>query len=212
MLNNSAMKISILMLGLAVAAFLVQRTLQEEFPGNYPQLAPPVNASFEFFNRQVRISVPGELNDLRVFVFAYDSQGHMQAIVKQVVDGVVEVREGDYSDIDMKFDGGGQVAGFEMLKRMDGYTRELDMFKALRDAKSSGRQAGIQRCLYPVCTRCIEGCRSVISGGDLALEMKKGMDGAIVPVYSKGKCPRCGKCFVWCPVGVITKSGSLLGK
>ncbi|MEN6436953.1 MAG: 4Fe-4S ferredoxin [Syntrophobacter sp.] len=211
MISKSALKVSLILLGLTVAAFIVQKSFREEFPGNYPKFARPVDANFEFFNRQVRIAVPDELNDFRVFVFAHDSRGHMQAIIKQVVDGTIEVREGDYADIDVRFDGS-QVAGFEILKRMDNYTRETDMFNALKEARVNGRQAGIQRCLYPLCTRCIEGCRSVISGGDLPLEMHRGPDGAIQPVYSKGKCPRCGKCFVWCPVNVITNTKSLLGK
>jgi ferredoxin len=212
MLSNSPVKVSLIILGLSAAAFLVQKSLMVEFPGNYPRFAAPVKAGFEFADQQVRIHVPTELNDLSVFVFAYDSQGHMQAVVKPAENGAIEVNRGDYSDIDVRFDEGDQVAGFEMLKRMDSYTRELDMFTALKEAKANGRRIGIQRCLYPVCTRCVEGCRSVISGGDLALEMRKGEDGAIRPVYSKGKCPRCGKCFVWCPVKVITESDSLSGK
>lgn len=212
MLSSAAVKVSLIILGLTAAAFLVQKTLQENFPGNYPKFAAPVEARFEFVDQKVRIRVPNELNDLRVFVFAYDSQGHMQAIAKPVEDGTIEVNPGDYSDIDVRFDEDDQVAGFEMLKRMDSYTRELDMFKALKEARANGRRIGIQRCLYPACTRCIEGCRSVISGGDLPLQMRKGEDGAIRPVYSKGKCPRCGKCFVWCPVKVITMSDSLSGK
>lgn len=212
MFSNAAVKVSLIIIGLTAAAFLVQKTLHEDFPGNYPRFAAPVKAGFEFVDQQVRIRIPDELNGLRVFVFAYDSQGHMQAVAKPVENGTIEVNQGDNSDIDVRFDKDDQVAGFEMLKRMDSYTRELDMFNALKEAKANGRRIGIQRCLYPVCTRCIEGCRSVISGGDLALEMCKGEDGAIRPVYSKGKCPRCGKCFVWCPAQVITKSDSLLGK
>ncbi len=212
MAGNAAIKVSLIILGLAAGAFLVQKTLREDFPGNYPKFAAPVKASFEFVDQKVRIRVPNELNGLRVFVFAYDSQGHMQAIVKPVENGIIEVDRGDRSDIDVRFDKDDQAAGFEILKRMDSYTRELDMFNALKEAMANGRQTGIQRCLYPLCTRCIDGCRSVISGGDLALEMRKGEDGAIRPVYSKGKCPRCGKCFVWCPVKVITKSDSLSGK
>jgi ferredoxin len=212
MIANSPVKVSLIILGLTVAAFLVQKTIQQEFPGNYPRFAAPVKAGFEFADGQVRIRVPDELNNLSVLVFAYDSRGHMLAIVKPVEDGAIEVNRSDYSDMDVRFDQGDQVAGFEMLKRLDSYTREVDMFDALKEAKANGRRIGIQRCLYPVCDRCIEGCRSVISGGDLALEMLKGEDGAIRPVYSKGKCPRCGKCFVWCPVKVITKSDSLSGK
>ncbi|MEN6438799.1 MAG: 4Fe-4S ferredoxin [Syntrophobacter sp.] len=212
MLSRTALKISFIILALTMAAFLIQKTLQQDFPGNYPKFAAPVNANFEFAGQHIRIGVPSELNDLRVFVFAYDSRGHMQAVVKAVEDGTIEVSEGDFSDIDVGFSQGNQIAGFEILKRMDSYTRQVDMAKALREANENGRQIGIQRCLYPVCTRCIDGCRSVIYGGDLPLEMRKSEDGAIVPVYSKGKCPRCGKCFVWCPVNVITTSGSLVGK
>ncbi len=212
MLSKAALKVSIIVLGLTLGAFLIQKTLRQDFPGNYPKFAAPVKAGFEFTARRVRVTVPGGLNDRRVFVFAYDSEGHMQAVVKTVEDGTVEINVGDYSDIDIWFDRENRVAGFEMLKRMDNYTRRLDMFEGLREARDNGRRIGIQRCLYPVCTRCIEGCRSVISGGDLPLEMRTGEDGAIAPVYAKGKCPRCGKCFVWCPVDVITQSGSLLGK
>ncbi|MGO9315954.1 MAG: 4Fe-4S ferredoxin [Syntrophobacteraceae bacterium] len=212
MLSNAAVKVSLIILGLTVAAFLVQKTLHEDFPGNYPKFTAPVEASFEFIDKQVHISVPKELNDFHVLVFAYDSQGHMQAVLKPVVEGTIEVNQGDNSDIDVRFGNGDQVAGFELLKRMDSYIREVDMFNALKEARANGRQTGIQRCLYPLCTRCIDGCRSVIKVGDLALEMHKGEDGAIRPVYFKGKCPRCGKCFVWCPVKVITMSGSLSGK
>ena len=67
MVSNSAVKVSLIILGLTVAAFLVQKTLHEEFPGNYPKFAAPVKAGFEFTDRQVRIRVPDELNELQRF-------------------------------------------------------------------------------------------------------------------------------------------------
>jgi ferredoxin len=210
--GSTVLKVSTVILGLTVVAFFAQKTLTEEFPGNYPKFAEPVKAGFQFTEHQVRIRVSEELNDVRVFVFAYDSRGHMLAVFKPVENGAVEVNQGDWSDLDVRFDKDDRVAGFEMLKRMDSYIRKVDMFASLKEAKANGRPTGIQRCLYPVCTRCIEGCRSVISGGDLPLEMRRGEDGAIRPLYSKGKCPRCGKCFVWCPAEVITKSDSLSGQ
>ena len=212
MVIKSAIRVSLIILFLTISAYIIQQTIYENFPGNYPKFASPVEAEFNFGNKQARIHVPSELDGLNVFVFAYDTQGHMQALVKPVLNGAVQVSRGDYSDINVKFGENGEVTGYGMLKRMDGYTREIDMFDALKEAKTNGRQIGIQRCLFPVCTRCIDACKSVISGGDLALEMRKGLDGAIRPIYSKGKCPRCGKCFVWCPVAVITGTSSLLGK
>lgn len=150
MLNKAALKISLILLVLTIAAFVTQKTLPQEFPGNYPRFAPPVEAVFDFTDQRIRISVPEELNGFRVFVFAYDPQGHMQAIIKPVEDGIIEVDKGDCSDIEVRFDQGNQVADFEILKRMDGYTRGIDMCAALREAKEKGRQSGIQRCLYPV--------------------------------------------------------------
>jgi len=205
MSNNSAFKLAVVLLALSVCAMLTQASHDEQFPGNYPAFEGPVEVSYEFSNGSVTLDVPAKLNGLRTFVYAYDRQGVMFGILKPIANGRITVNRGDYADVKIATSGR-QVTGYELLKRMDHYLRQVDMFELLQQAQDNGLRHGVQRCLYPMCTRCLEGCKSVISGGDIPLQMEVAPGGQIHPVYARGKCPRCGKCFAWCPVGVITDS------
>ncbi|MFB3814771.1 MAG: hypothetical protein ACE14L_11745 [Terriglobales bacterium] len=196
------------LLVLVVLVLMAQRPSREKFPGSYPQLEPPVAATFKFEPQRVRIAVPKQLQDMRLVVFAYDDSGHMYGVLKSVNDGQITVNAGDNADLVLDVRQG-RIGDYELLKRMDRYVRQVDMLERLRDASQNGRHVGVQRCLFPLCTRCIDGCKSVISGGDLPIEMQLGAGGEIRPVFSKGKCPRCGKCFTWCPLNVFVKAASV---
>lgn len=203
--SSAPIKLAAALIAMSVCAMLVQASHSESFPGSYPSFESPIEATYTFAGSTATIAVPNQLNGLRVIVFAYDSSGRMFGILKPVSNGAVTVKHGDYADVEIRTEGR-RVLGYDLLKRMDSYLRQVDMFDLLKDAQAKGRLHGIQRCLYPLCSRCLDACKSVISGGDIPLEMEVGPGGQIHPIYSRGKCPRCGKCFTWCPVQVITNS------
>lgn len=207
MSSKGTLSSALILIALSVCAMLAQASHDEQFPGNYPSFDGPIEASYSFDSASVTLDVPAQLNGLRVFIYAYDSQGHMFGILKPVANGRIAVSRGDYADVEIGTQGR-QVTGYELLKRLDHYLRQVDMFELLKTAKANGHRYGVQRCLYPICTRCLEACKSVISGGDIPLQMEVAPGGQIHPVYAQGKCPRCGKCFIWCPVQVITNSRS----
>ena len=100
--------------------------------------------------------------------------------------GTIEVNRGDCSDIDVRFDKGDQVAGFEMLKRLDSYIREVDMFNALKEAKANSRPMGIQRCLYPVCIAASRDAAASSVEGILPWRCAKGKTGRFGPCTPRG--------------------------
>jgi formate hydrogenlyase subunit 6/NADH:ubiquinone oxidoreductase subunit I len=73
----------------------------------------------------------------------------------------------------------------------------------IRTARANGLRFGVQQCMYPVCTRCLEVC-PVISKG--VIQMNQAKNGAIVPSVIYGNCPRSGKCFTVCTLGAFYKA------
>lgn len=140
-----------------------------------------------------------------VFVFAYDEGNNFLGILKPVTEKKAILRRGDLADV--KAPVRGQEVGKPIfLKRMDRYAEKTDSFEKVVQARDRGGHYGVQRCLHPVCTKCVDACKTVISSGDLAIVMRVQKGGSILPEFSKGKCPRCGRCFTDCPTGSIERS------
>jgi ferredoxin len=203
--NRGPLRLATALIVIAICALLAQAAHNEPFPGSYPAFEGPIEPSYAVNGPAITMTLPAWLEGMRVMVYAYDEHGQMFGVMKPVINNTVTVTHGDYADVEIRIKGR-QVKDFELLKRMDHYLRQVDMHDLFADAQANGRNHGIQRCLYPLCTRCLDACKSVINGGDIPLQMEVGPGGQIHPVYARGKCPRCGKCFTWCPVQVITNS------
>ena len=124
------------------------------------------------------------------------------AILKPVFDRKVTISRGDLADYRVNFEQG-VVTGYELLKKAYGLNTSEDFFRQLVRSRDQGRRFGVQECLYPACSMCMDVC-PVIANGVISMPVRK--DGRIHPVIHHGGCPRCGKCFKLCKMGVIFKT------
>ncbi|ACG71590.1 4Fe-4S ferredoxin, iron-sulfur binding protein [Anaeromyxobacter sp. K] len=207
MLRSPAFLATLTFLAVALGARVAQAPWTEQFPGSYPRVHAPADARFEFLPDEIRIHLDEETKSGRIIVFAHAADGSLLGLLKPIVDGAVTVRRGDLADYRLAVRGR-DVGEHRLLKAMDRYVEREDMLERILDARAKGLRFGVQRCLYPICNRCLDGCKSVMRG-DFPISMRVGERGNVEPVFAKGSCPRCGKCFVWCPSGVIRDSGSL---
>ncbi len=202
MLKRPVTILLIAILLVLLGALVALRKYFPTFPGDYPEIAPPIENTFEYFTDRVEIRLARESKLGRLIVFAYDAGNNFIGILKPVENGVVIVRKGDFADITARVEGN-EIKDVVFLKKMDRYIRKIDMFDAVLYARSNTLRFGVQRCLYPICSRCVDACRSVISTCDIPIVMTVKPEGYVLPVFSKGRCPRCGKCFIFCPTGSI---------
>jgi len=202
MFKQPVTKILLLILIVLVGSFVAIRTIFYTFPGDYPLIAPPLESTMTYYDDRTEINVPGKFKLGRLIVFAYDERNNYIGILKPIENSLVVVRKGDYADFTVAVKGG-KVEDVVFLKKMDRYVRKIDMHEALVRARDKKLRYGVQRCLNPICTRCVEACKTVISTYEIPIVMTVKTEGYIFPVFSKGRCPRCGKCFVFCPTGSI---------
>lgn len=194
-------------LAVALGVRYAQAPWKEQFPGSYPEVVAPAEARFEYLPDEIRIHLTDKTRSGRIIVFAHVEDGGLLGLLKPIVDGTVTVRRGDLADYRLAVRGG-EVGDHRLLKAMDRYVEREDMLVRILEARAKGLRFGLQRCLYPICNRCLDGCKSVMRGG-YPITMRVGERGNVEPAFAKGSCPRCGKCFVWCPSGVLKDSGSL---
>ncbi|ABC80110.1 hypothetical protein [Anaeromyxobacter dehalogenans] len=207
MLRSPVFLSALTFLAVALGVRAAQAPWREQFPGSYPRVVAPAEARFEFLPDELRIHLSDQTRSGRIIVFAHVEGGSLLGLLKPIVDGTVTVRRGDLADYALAIHGG-EIGEHRLLKAMDRYVEREDMLERILEARAKGLRFGVQRCLYPICNRCLDGCKSVMRR-DYPISMRVGERGNVEPGFAKGSCPRCGKCFVWCPSGVLRDSGSL---
>ncbi|HYG70567.1 MAG TPA: 4Fe-4S ferredoxin [Anaeromyxobacteraceae bacterium] len=207
MLRSPILLAAVAFVTVSVGLQVAQAPWKEQFPGSYPRVLPPSEGRFEFLPDEIRIHLSEETKSGRIIVFAHTSDGSLLGLLKPIESGVVTVRRGDLDDYRLATRGA-EVGEHRLLKALDRYVEREDMMERITEARAKGLRFGLQRCLYPICNRCLDGCKSVMRA-DFPIRMRVGERGNVEPAFAKGKCPRCGKCFIWCPSGVIRDGGSL---
>ena len=205
MFKNQVVNVIILIVLITAGIYFGRKVWDEYFPGDYPMVVPTVKAEFSFSENEIRVDLSGTTKSGRIIVYAYSSNSTFYGILKPINNNTLFIRKNDFADFAVPVRRG-EIGNSHFLKKMDRYVKKVDMFRIIKDSSESGRNFGVQNCLYPICTKCTDGCKSVIHGGDLPIVMKVMKNGEIMPEFSRGKCPRCGKCFIWCPSGVIKRS------
>ena len=191
-----------IILAVLIVALVSHHRVIPVYPGEYPVIAPPMHCDIEYHDDRVELALREDPLLGRVIVYAHAEGGVYLGILKPVYDRRVVVRRGDYADFRAAIKGS-SVEAAEFLKKMDRYEPKIDMFDSIVAAHDADRAFGVQKCLYPLCTRCVEACKSVIQGDNIPITLEVKPDGHIMPVFRRGKCPRCGRCFVNCPTGSI---------
>gem|GEM_PF-645935 len=187
---------------ITIAIYLIQTQLGWDFKGTYPGVVPLIQAEYTFEADKITIQLSRQSSVPQIVVFAYDDQNRQVVIMKPVYDKRVEVFPGDSADYLVNMDGT-KVKDFEILKKTTGLESQIDMFNLIRAAHQSGKKYGIQECLYPVCTICLDVCPVVDNG---VVQVNTEEDGRFHPKITIGGCPRCGMCFELCRMKVIYKS------
>jgi len=200
--------IVLLIIIVVLAALLVQKSGFVKYPGDYPKILPPVKHRVEFSRDLITINIQEPYDTSMIVVYAYEDPETLLCIIKNVYENNVSLRPGDFADYAVSVKNH-RITGHRMLKISGRYTEKKDMFGLFSSAQDEGRFYGVQRCLYPVCRTCIEECDLVTGSGEIALEMFTGERGEIHPVLYRGKCPRCGHCYVKCPMKEIVKSHTM---
>lgn len=189
-----------LFLGCAVLVFLFQRNHVPSYQGLYPAMQPLIEGRFEFQSDRVLVMLSAEPEWKRIVIFSYDEDGAQLGIIKPVHDLRVSIMKGEFPDFRVRMKNG-QVDGFDIIKGANYAAQgKGDFLDYLLRARDSGRHFGVQECIYPICTRCLDVC-PVISQGVILMPMAG--DGRIYPIINLAKCPRCGKCFEVCKLGII---------
>jgi ferredoxin len=191
--------------GLLLTGFLVQRLQKDDttaYEGTYPGIRAPIPVRAEFAADAVTLFLEGPVSTRQIVVFAYDEQGRQYGTLKSVRDGAVKITGADYPEY-LAYFRGTAVDGYKIFRRVNGKADVEDFLSLLRAADAGGLRFGVQQCMYPVCTRCLEVC-PVISKG--VIQMNQTESGAIVPTVLFGSCPRSGRCFAVCTLGAFYKA------
>jgi formate hydrogenlyase subunit 6/NADH:ubiquinone oxidoreductase subunit I len=189
----------LIVLTTTAVAYLVQSDRKMRTEGFYPEIKPPVEGSFHFKEEEVVIQVSSDPLWKYVVVFAYDDKDRQVGIIKPVYNRSITIRPNDRPDYRVSTKGN-RVTGFEIVIKSREPSHGERFLQILRQAGETSRRFGLQECLYPVCTRCADICPVIGQG---VIEMPIQESGAIVPVIHLPGCPRCGKCFEVCKVGVL---------
>ncbi len=205
MVTNKYINYLLVIVLVFLVAYFGRKVYKEIFPADYPMVVPTAEAEFLIGDGdEITVKLSDTTKSGNIVMYAYGPDGNFYGMIKPVRDFSFKIRKGDYADFMVQIYGR-EIGETSFLKKMDRYVRKVDMFDLVIEARNKEWNYGVQNCLYPICTRCTDGCRSVIFTGNLPIEMTVMDDGEILPVFRKGRCPRCGKCIVWCPSGVIQK-------
>lgn len=189
---------------ITLVIYFGRKVYREIFPGDYPMVTPTAESEFIFGENEIIVKLSATTKNGNIIVYAYGPDGNFYGMLKPIKDLSIIIRKGDNADFMVQVYGR-EIGETSFMKKMDRYIRKVGMYDLLIEAVEKKWNYGVQNCLYPICTRCTDGCKSVVSTSNLPLVMSVMDNGEIKPVFRKGRCPRCGKCIIWCPSGVIQK-------
>lgn len=194
-----------LFLCLLGTGFLIQQFQTPDstvFEGTYPGIRGIIEPRYSFKEKEILLSLDGPVGTDRLVVFVYGDEGSQYGMVKTIRDDTIRITEQDYPEYQAVFNGS-VVEGYRIFRRVSGKADTENFFTLMRDAKSRNLRFGVQQCMYPVCTRCLDVC-PVSSKG--VIEMHQAEGGQILPFVLFGSCPRSGKCFTVCTLGAFYKA------
>lgn len=204
MTSNRYINYFLIILVLTLVIHFGRKVYTDYFPGEYPMVVSTSKAGFTDSENDLSVKLSGTTKNGNIIVYAYGSDGNFYGMLKPVKDLSIKIKKGDNADFMVQIYGR-EIGRISFMKKMDRYIRKVDMYNLIIEASQNEWNYGVQNCLYPICTRCTDGCKSVVPIERLPMVMSIMDNGEIKPVFRKGGCPRCGKCIVWCPSGVIQK-------
>ena len=203
--NRSYISGLVLFFCLLGTGFIIQRFQTPDttvYEGTYPGIRGIIEPQYSFKEKEILLNFDENVTVDALVVFVYDDEGCQYGMMKILRDGVIRITEQDFPEYQAVFKGT-VVEGYRIFRRVNGKSEVRDFFSLMQDAKARNLRFGVQQCMYPVCTRCLEVC-PVISKG--VIEMHQAEGGQILPFVLFGSCPRSGKCFTVCTLGAFYKA------
>ncbi len=194
-----------LLAGVICLGFVVQYFQKPDatvYEGTYPGVRGLIVPEVTFGEDEILMTLPGPVSTGQLVVFVYDEEGSQFGMIKDVHEGTIRIGREDYPEYEAVFRGA-EVKGYRIFRRVNGVPDVTDFVSLMRRARKVNLRYGVQQCMYPVCTRCLNVC-PVISKG--VIEMHQAENGAVVPFVLYGGCPRSGKCFSVCTLGAFYKA------
>ena len=188
-----------------LTAFVVRHFQKPDptvYEGTYPGIRGIIEPEYEFREDRVILRLNEPVETGRLVVFVYDAEGNQYGMLKEVRNGMITVTPGDFPEYMARFRGT-RVEGYKIFKRVNGRGEGEPFLDLLRRAGAQQLRYGVQQCMYPVCTRCLDVCPVIAKG---VIRMHQARGGQIVPEVLYGACPRSGKCFTVCTLGAFYKA------
>jgi len=185
--------------------FFIQRFQTPDstvYEGTYPGIQGIIEPQYSFNEREILLKFDATVSTDALVVFVYDDEGCQYGMMKSIRDDTIRITEQDFPEYQAVFNGK-VVEGYRIFRRVNGKPEARNFFSLMQDAKARNLRFGVQQCMYPVCTRCLDVC-PVISKG--VIEMHQAEGGQILPFVLFGSCPRSGKCFTVCTLGAFYKA------
>ena len=195
-----------IILGTTAILFAVTKKYYPDYPSDYAKIAPEVEFPVEFGTDSVTFHIPESERGKAHIIYAILDETHQYGILDPTLSSKITITPGTYASYVLNIEKD-KIGKYSILKKPEGYSEKIDLYSLILEAKASGGKFGVQRCLSPFCNICVEECKKVKGEERLAVELVVDKRGKVVPVYYSGYCPRCGICFMKCPVSLLMQSG-----
>jgi len=204
--KNNVSTFTLLVIIITGLLFIFTKKYNPKYPSDYVKIAPEVEFPFSIKNDSVIFSIPKpELNKPHI-VYAVLDDTLQYGIIDPTLNKDITITPGTLASYVAKIRDN-KITEYKILKAVDSYSQSIDLYNLILKANEVGNKFGIQRCLSPFCNICVEECKKVNGEGSLAIELVVDERGKVVPVFYRGYCPRCGRCFKECPIGLLLQSG-----
>lgn len=191
---------------IAGASFIITEKLYTRYPSDYAKIAPDVKFPTSFKPDTISFSIPkSEINKSHI-IYALINDSLQYGIMDLTLSNKVIITKGTYATYVAQIKES-KIKHYEILKTLNGYKEKIDLYDMILKANKKGQKYGIQRCLSPFCNVCVDLCKKVTGEERIAIKITVNDLGEVVPVYLKGYCPRCGECFIECPIKLLIQSG-----